>query len=126
MQIAESVKKEVADSLQTESASFVERLAKTIGATARASTVFGEPVTRDGITVIPVASARWGFGGGGGQRGEERGRGGGGGVILRPVGFIEITADGAEFRRIRSIPLAPVAVITASVGLVLLRLLLKR
>jgi hypothetical protein len=42
------------------------------------------------------------------------------------VGFIEITADGAEFRRIRSIPLAPVAVITASVGLVLFRLLLKR
>jgi len=126
MQIAESVKEEVADSKPTESGSFVERLAKTIGATARASTVFGEPVIRDGITVIPVASARWGFGGGGGQRGEERGRGGGGGIILQPVGFIEISANGAEFRRIRSMPIAPVAVLTASVGLLLVRLLLKR
>ena len=126
MQIAESVKQDVADSTVPESATFVERLAKTIGATARASTVFGEPVIRGEITVIPVASARWGFGGGGGQRGEERGRGGGGGVILQPVGFIEISASGAEFRRIRSTPIAPVAVLSASVGLLLFRWLLKR
>jgi uncharacterized spore protein YtfJ len=109
-----------------EPATFVERLAKTIGATARASTVFGEPVIRGEITVIPVARARWGFGGGGGQRGEERGRGGGGGVILQPVGFIEISSSGAEFRRIRSTPIAPVAVLSASVGLLLFRWLLKR
>ena len=126
MQIAEDVKQDIVDAKLTESGSFVERLAKTLGATARASTVFGEPVVKDGITVIPVSSARWVFGGGGGQRGEERGRGGGGGVILRPVGFIEISAAGAEFRRIRATPVAPVAVLSASVGLLLFRWLLKR
>jgi uncharacterized spore protein YtfJ len=126
MQIAESVKQEVAESKLTESGSFIERFAKTLGATTRASTIFGEPVVKDGITVIPVATARWAFGGGGGQRGEERGSGGGGGVILRPVGFIEISSDRAEFRRISSVPVAPVAVLSASVGLLLFRWLLKR
>lgn len=126
MQIAENVKQDVVDSKLTESGSFIERLAKTLGATARASTVFGEPVVKDGITVIPVASARWAFGGGGGEREKERGSGGGGGVILRPVGFIEISPAGAEFRRISAIPVAPVAVLSASLGLLFFRWLLKR
>ena len=126
MQIAESVKQDVADSKLTESGSFIERFVKTLGATARASTVFGEPVVKDGITVIPVASVRWAFGGGGGQRVEERGSGGGGAVVLQPVGFIEISSDRAEFRRIRSTAVAPVAVLSASVGLLLFRWLLKR
>ena len=45
---------------------FTERLAETIGAAARASAVFGEPVEGQGVTVIPVARAKWGFGGGSG------------------------------------------------------------
>ena len=44
----------------------VERIAERVGVTVKTSTVFGEPVERDGLTVIPVAKARWGFGGGGG------------------------------------------------------------
>jgi uncharacterized spore protein YtfJ len=113
-----------------------ERLAEKIGSSARATAVFGEAVERDGVTVIPVAKARWGFGGGDGgpgggrrpgrvrrggddraadsstaqERGEGRsfegrdpagwGGGGGGGVQIMPVGFIEVTPDGARFRRI--------------------------
>ena len=46
--------------------------------------VFGEPVTQDGATVIPAASA-WGGGGGHDQQGQE-GEGGGFGLHAHPVG----------------------------------------
>ena len=88
---------------------FIGTMAEKLGAVARASTVFGEPVERDGITVIPVAKARWGFGGGAGQRKDEGsngkqedGAGGGGGVQVTPVGFIEIKNNEANFRPIRT------------------------
>ena len=45
---------------------FVERIADRIGAQATVRAVFGEPIERDGITIIPVAKVRWGFGGGSG------------------------------------------------------------
>ena len=74
--------------------------------------VFGEPIERDGITVIPVARVRWGFGGGAGSApiavgsgpGVEgsmaptaangmqpgSGQGGGGAVTTDPIGWLEI------------------------------------
>lgn len=79
---------------------FTERLAERIGAAARASAVFGDAVEHEGVTVVPVARAKWGFGGGGGQRGEEEGAGGGGGTSVSPVGYIELRAGEARFRRI--------------------------
>jgi len=92
---------------------FIGTMAEKLGAVARAATVFGEPVERDGITVIPVAKARWGFGGGAGQRKDEGadgkqedGAGGGGGVQVTPVGFIEIKNHEANFRPIRTASLA--------------------
>ncbi len=57
---------------------------------------YGEPVTVEGRTVIPVArvSARGGLGFGG----DEADSGGGGGKLAAaPVGYIEVTADGARF-----------------------------
>ena len=66
--------------------------------------VFGEPVTADGRTIIPVAKIMYGFGGGGGMnrmgareenaaaRGQEGG-GGGGGVRAVPVGVIEVSGQ---------------------------------
>jgi uncharacterized spore protein YtfJ len=77
---------------------FLERLASRIGGHAKVQAVFGEPVERDGVTVIPVARVRWGVGGGGGEGPEGSGSGGGGGVTAEPVGYIEITASGATFR----------------------------
>ena len=103
---------------------FVERMAERVGAKASIKTVFGDPIERDGITIIPVAKVRWGFGGGAGSGpvpvGPGRagdagtigasdisqggsGSGGGGGVAADPIGYLEIGPDGATFR-----PIAPV------------------
>lgn len=80
-----------------EGGDFVQRLAERMGATARASAVFGDPVERDGITVIPVARAAWGFGGGSGGEPGREGSGGGGGSLVAPLGYIEIRDGDAEF-----------------------------
>jgi hypothetical protein len=81
---------------------FTEQLAERVGAAARASAVFGEPVEGQGVTVVPVARARWGFGGGSGGRDGEEGAGGGGGTAVSPVGYIELRAGEARFRRIHN------------------------
>lgn len=49
--------------------------------------VFGDPIERDGLTVVPAAVLRGGVGGGGGtdEHGQQ-GEGGGFGLIARPVG----------------------------------------
>ena len=111
---------------------FIGTMAEKLGAVARAATVFGEPVEREGVTVIPVAKARWGFGGGAGQRKdrgdggtEEDGAGGGGGVQVTPVGFIEIKNDAANFRPIRTVSLSWIF-IGSILGLYLLRETVKR
>jgi hypothetical protein len=79
---------------------FTEHLADRVGATARASAVFGDAVEGQGVTVIPVARAKWGFGGGSGSRDGEQGAGGGGGTSVSPVGYIELRAGEARFRRV--------------------------
>lgn len=108
---------------------FVERMAERIGGKASVRSVFGDPIERDGITIIPVAKVRWGFGGGEGGpiavgpgrsggspfsdaaedstagpggAGGAAGSGGGGGVTADPVGYLEIGPDGATFRAITS------------------------
>jgi uncharacterized spore protein YtfJ len=67
---------------------------------------FGRPVELESRTVIPVASVRtaggWGFGNqyDGSGSGSGSGGGGGGALDARPVGFIEISAEGTRFQRI--------------------------
>jgi uncharacterized spore protein YtfJ len=82
----------------------LERIGQTVGQRAQVSAVFGEPVEREGLTVIPVAKARFGFGGGGGSGGREgdegAGGGGGGGAAVTPIGYIEVRDGSAEFKRI--------------------------
>jgi uncharacterized spore protein YtfJ len=95
----------------------LERIGQTVGDKAKVSTVFGDPVEREGVTVIPVAKARFGFGGGGGsgaREGQEgSGGGGGGGAYVSPVGYIEVRAAGAEFKRIQS-PMDMLAFVAAA------------
>jgi hypothetical protein len=79
---------------------FTEQLAEKVGGTARASAVFGDPVEGQGVVVIPVAKAKWGFGGGSGGRDGEQGAGGGGGTAVSPVGYIELHGGKARFRSI--------------------------
>jgi hypothetical protein len=55
------------------------------GPLAGAGLCYGEPVTAAGRTVLPVARVRGGAGGG---------------FDARPLGFVEVTADGARFRRV--------------------------
>lgn len=87
--------------------SVIHGMADRLGVFASASAVFGEPVERDGVTVIPVAKVRWGFGGGEGrdegddEEGPSAGSGGGGGVMASPLGFIEVRDGHADFRLVR-------------------------
>ena len=67
---------------------------------AGVKTVYSEPISVDGRTIVPVARVRCGFGGGSGRNArfkEAEGGGGGGGFVARPVGFVEIDAQGAHF-----------------------------
>jgi len=93
---------------------------------ASVKTVYGEPVTAEGKTIIPVARVRYGFGAGGGTGPVADqavdATGGGGGVEITPVGIIEITAGETRYisfeghRRI-----VRILVIGAVIALLLLR-----
>jgi uncharacterized spore protein YtfJ len=88
----------------------IERLLDTFGALREGANVnacFGEPVTIEGRTVIPVAKVGYGFGAGAGQgpmaeaeEGMENaatgGSGGGGGMSSSPLGVVEVTARGTR------------------------------
>jgi len=96
----------------------VENVARSFQERLSVRTVYGDPVSANGVTVIPVAQVRFGFGGGGGggtgskptgfnegmveESGSGGGGGGGGGGGVEPVGFIEITDIGARW-----VPLEP-------------------
>jgi hypothetical protein len=74
-------------------------LADRIGARFDASNVFGTPVERDGVTVIPVATIRFGIGGGSGSdpsKGQD-GQGGGGGGVASAAGYIELKTGRSRF-----------------------------
>ncbi len=86
----------------------IESLARGVQDSLSSKTIYGDPITAGGVTVVPVAEVRFGFGGGGGggtgQPGEDGvvagtggGGGGGGGGAVEPVGFIEITESGSRW-----------------------------
>jgi uncharacterized spore protein YtfJ len=57
--------------------------------------VYGDPVEREGVTIVPAAAV----GGGGGGGGDAEGNGGGGfGVKARPVGAWVIRGDEVAWR----------------------------
>ena len=99
----------------------LDALAERVGGSASARAVFGEPVERDGVTVIPVAKVRWGFGAGGGGGSDKEGQhgeggGGGGGASAAPVGFIEVTSAGAVYQPIRDPASVAPVIIAACIG----------
>lgn len=83
---------------------------------------YGEPIERDGITVIPAASV--GGGGGGGEGHDEKGgegEGGGFGIGVRPVGAYAIK-DGS----VRWVPAVDVNRLVAATATVLVTYLFSR
>ncbi len=102
--------------------SLLQVLAERTGGSTGAAAVFGEPVERDGVTVIPVARGRWGLGVGGGTgsgaQGTGGGQGGGAGGSAAPVGFIEIKGGQATFRSITvQPPLWAIALVVLAGGI---------
>ena len=86
---------------------YVENLVKTtlgeIEKVLSTKTVVGEPMTIEGITLIPLISAGFGFGAGGGsgkgeakQKGEGAGSGTGGGAWVKPVAVVIVTKEGVK------------------------------
>lgn len=108
---------------------FLERLAERVGARASVKAVFGEPIERGDLTVVPIARVRWGFGGGSGSSGGEAeavGSGGGGGVAADAVGYIEVRSGQATFRRIGSAFPSPAFVLAAGLmGVMVIRALAR-
>ncbi|GAB3242385.1 hypothetical protein GCM10027346_38590 [Hymenobacter seoulensis] len=103
--------------------SLVERLAQLLSSSVTARTVYGEAVSHEGVTVIPVARAIYGFGGGSGTGPSAQGgagSGGGGGVSITPVGFIELKEGSSRFRPIRP-SVVPIVAVSGVVALLLLR-----
>lgn len=75
---------------------------------ANVKSVYGEPITAQGKTVIPVAKIIYGYGAGGGTGGvgeskaRGEGSGGGGGARAIPVGVIEVSDQPTRFVPITS------------------------
>lgn len=73
----------------------------------KAKNVLGEPIDREGTTIIPLVSYGFGFsaGGGAGKSGSEAaGAGAGGGV--RPVGAIIIDKSGARIEAVQGVTMS--------------------
>jgi uncharacterized spore protein YtfJ len=61
--------------------------------------VFGEPYASNGVTIVPVARLRGGWGGGSGEGGEHtRGWGGGFGTVAVPAGVYVIQGSSVHWR----------------------------
>jgi uncharacterized spore protein YtfJ len=132
-EIPSEIQRQAEASAAGPAAEILERLGEKLRGKASVSAVFGEPVDREGITIIPVARVAFGFGGGAGAgRGQsEIAQGaGGGGASATPVGYIEIKNGNAAFQPIRDPRLdavAPLAMLVAGLAaLRIVRRLLRR
>src|SRR3954466_7222063 len=100
-----------------ENNSFLETLASRLGQNASVKNVYGEPITAQGKTIIPVAQIAMGLGGGYGQKNgrnkkaaidtqkpedntednKDKGEGAGGGMFATAKGVYEITDRWTRF-----------------------------
>jgi uncharacterized spore protein YtfJ len=113
------------EALREKESSFLEELGRQVSVTANVRCIFGEPIDRDGVTVIPVAQAGYGFGGGSGKKelreGKGEGAGGGGGGMVIPIGYIEIKNGETRFRPTRdSLAIVPAILAAAPVAFLMI------
>ncbi|GGG90625.1 spore germination protein GerW family protein [Silvibacterium dinghuense] len=108
------------------SVALLQSLKENILGQAGVKTIYGDPITAQGHTVIPVAKVAYGYGAGAGTGGvgnsSAQGEGGGGGCGVRaiPVGVIDVSDHGTTFVPITSRnKLATVAAAGIALGIVL-------
>jgi uncharacterized spore protein YtfJ len=77
--------------------SVVTQIAERVKSSADVRVVYGDPISANGRTIIPVSQVMYGFGGGSGQGEEGSGGGGGGGVQVKPLGVLEMTDNDTRF-----------------------------
>lgn len=105
----------------------MDGLASRFGGSSIAETIYGDPVERDGVTVITVARVRSAAGAGAGsgsgpaQAGSGEGAGGGILVVGDPIGYIEISGGQATFRAIRGVPNGLAILAVGIAGAIILR-----
>jgi len=93
----------------------VEEMLQRVGKLLHVQRAFGEPIERDGVTVIPVALVAGGGGGGGDGRDPE-GSGAGAGGVVRPLGVYEIKNGESRFiPAVNATMIAAVAIIAVAV-----------
>jgi uncharacterized spore protein YtfJ len=82
-------------------AAHLETILEPISRSASVRSIYGDPISVNGKTIIPVARIAYGFGGGSGrkqnQSNPQEGEGGGGGVYAQPVGVLEVTETETRF-----------------------------
>ncbi|PYX86739.1 MAG: hypothetical protein DMG68_14390 [Acidobacteria bacterium] len=100
------------------SLSILQSLKEGILAQASVKSIYGDPVSAEGKTIIPVARIMYGYGAGAGtggvgdSRAKGEGGGGGGGVRAIPVGVIEVSSQPTRF-----VPISDRKKLTAAVFL---------
>jgi uncharacterized spore protein YtfJ len=74
---------------------------ESLGKSASVKSVYGDPVSANGKTIIPVARVAYGFGGGAGRKQSEgnprEDEGAGGGLYAVPIGVVEVTDADTRF-----------------------------
>jgi len=86
----------------------MESMFEPLSRSASVKSVYGEAISANGKTIIPVARVAYGFGGGRGRRldgaqptedqsSPKEGEGGGGGVYAVPVGVLEVSETQTRF-----------------------------
>jgi uncharacterized spore protein YtfJ len=81
----------------------LQSLKESVLGQASVKTIYGEPISAQGKTIIPVAKIMYGYGAGAGSGGvgdtsaRGEGGGGGGGVRAVPVGVIEVSDQQTRF-----------------------------
>jgi uncharacterized spore protein YtfJ len=80
----------------------MESMFEPLTRSASVKSVYGEAISANGKTIIPVARVAYGFGGGRGRKPDEsnptkEGEGGGGGVYAVPMGVLEVSEAETRF-----------------------------
>ena len=85
--------------------------------------VYGDPIEREGLTIVPAADVR---GGGGGGSDAENNGGGGFGLTARPVGVYVVKDGQVEWQpAVDASRIAILGLVTGIVGLLVLRSIVK-